>query len=359
MVGPEDPLVKGIYDFFIADDVLKKIPSYRSFENAAQLEGSKAFAKEFMKRNNIPTAAYEAFNSNSIEEGVKFIRSLSVPVVLKADGLAAGKGVLICQTHVEAEEEFRNMLNGKFGKASERVVVEEFLHGIEMSVFVLTDGKNYLLLPTAKDYKRVGEGDTGLNTGGMGAVSPVPFADDELMKKVEERMIVPTISGLLKENLTYCGFIYFGLMIVNGNPFMIEYNCRMGDPETEAVIPRIETDLVELFVAVAQKKLGEKKISITPKHAATIVLTSGGYPGDFQKGKTISGNENVSESIVFHAGTIAKDNTLQTSGGRVIAVTSLAGTLKESIEISNRSAQQIQFEGKYFRRDIGLDVLND
>ena len=359
VVGPEDPLVKGIYDFFIADDVLKKIPVIGPSKNAAQLEGSKAFAKEFMKRNNIPTAAYEAFNSNSIEEGVKFIRSLSVPVVLKADGLAAGKGVLICQTHVEAEEEFRNMLNGKFGKASERVVVEEFLHGIEMSVFVLTDGKNYLLLPTAKDYKRVGEGDTGLNTGGMGAVSPVPFAVDELMKKVEERMIVPTISGLLKENLTYCGFIYFGLMIVNGNPFMIEYNCRMGDPETEAVIPRIETDLVELFVAVAQKKLGEKKISITPKHAATIVLTSGGYPGDFQKGKTISGNENVSESIVFHAGTIAKDNTLQTSGGRVIAVTSLAGTLKESIEISNRSAQQIQFEGKYFRRDIGLDVLND
>ncbi len=358
VVGPEDPLVNGIYDFFIGDTELKKIPVIGPSKDAAQLEGSKAFAKEFMQRHNIPTAAYESFNESTIEEGVNFIHTLITPVVLKADGLAAGKGVLICETLDEAEDEFRNMLHGKFGAASEKVVVEEFLHGIEMSVFVLTDGVHYLILPTAKDYKRVGEGDTGLNTGGMGAISPVPFADDALMKKVEEQMIKPTIDGLQQDKLVYKGFIYFGLMIVKGNPFMIEYNCRMGDPETEAVLPRIESDLVELFLATADEKLSEKKISISSKHAATVVLTSGGYPEPYEKGKAISGIDSVKDSIVFHAGTTMKNSELQTSGGRVLAVTSLANSLEEALTISKRNAERIKFEGKYFRHDIGFDVLN-
>ena len=357
VVGSEDPLVSGIYDFFIADAELKKIPVIGPSKDAAQLEGSKAFAKEFMLKHNIPTAAYQSFNSVTVEEGANFIRTLVTPVVLKADGLAAGKGVLICETLDEAEEEFRNMLRGKFGTASERVVVEEFLHGIEMSVFILTDGINYLILPTAKDYKRVGEGDSGLNTGGMGAISPVPFADDALMKKVEEQMIKPTIDGLQQDKLVYKGFIYFGLMIVNGNPFMIEYNCRMGDPETEAVLPRIDSDIVDLFLATANEKLNEKKISISSKHAATIVLTSGGYPETFEKGKTISGIDSVKDSIVFHAGTTMKHTELQTSGGRVLAVTSLANSLKDAVTLSNRNAEKIQFDKKYFRHDIGFDVL--
>lgn len=358
VVGPEDPLVKGIYDFFISDIELKKIPVIGPSKDAAQLEGSKAFAKEFMLKHNIPTAAYQSFDVNSLEKGVEFIRALNTPVVLKADGLAAGKGVLICKTLDIAEEEFRNMLHGKFGSASERVVVEEFLHGIEMSVFILSDGLNYLLLPTAKDYKKVGEGDTGLNTGGMGAISPVPFADDLLMKKIADLMIQPTIDGLQEDKLVYKGFIYFGLMIVNGEPFMIEYNCRMGDPETEAVLPRIESDLVELFLATANEKLNEKKISISSNHCATIVLTSGGYPELYEKGKAISGIESIKNSIVFHAGTTMKNGELQTSGGRVLAITSLGKTLEEALNISKSNAEKIQFEEKYFRHDIGFDVLN-
>ena len=358
VVGPEDPLVNGIYDFFIVDTELKNIPVIGPSKDAAQLEGSKAFAKEFMLKHKIPTAAYQSFDINSLEQGVDFIRTLLTPVVLKADGLAAGKGVLICQTLEEAEEEFQNMLHGKFGTASERVVVEEFLHGIEMSVFILTDGINYLLLPTAKDYKKVGEGDTGLNTGGMGAISPVPFADYVLMKKIVERMIQPTIDGLQQDKLVYKGFIYFGLMIVNSEPFMIEYNCRMGDPETEAVFPRIESDLVELFIAVASEKLNEKKIVISSKHCATIVLTSGGYPELYEKGKNISGIDSIKNSIVFHAGTAMKNGALQTSGGRVLAITSLGKTLEEALKISRYNAEKIQFEEKYFRHDIGFDVLN-
>lgn len=357
VVGPEDPLVNGIYDFFISDAELKNIPVIGPSKDAAQLEGSKAFAKEFMQKHNIPTAAYQSFDASSIEAGVNFIHTLVTPIVLKADGLAAGKGVLICETNEEAEEEFRNMLHGKFGKASERVVVEEFLHGIEMSVFVLTDGINYLLLPTAKDYKRVGEGDTGLNTGGMGAISPVPFADVALMKKIIARMIQPTLDGLQQDKLVYKGFIYFGLMIVQGEPFMIEYNCRMGDPETEAVLPRIESDLVELFIATANEKLNEKKIFITEKHAATIVLTSGGYPGTFEKGKNISEIENVKDSMVFHAGTVMNENQLQTSGGRVLAITSLGDSLEEALYIAQKNASLILFDKKYFRADIGFDVL--
>ncbi len=358
VVGPEDPLVNGIYDFFISDSELKSIPVIGPSKDAAQLEGSKAFAKEFMLKHHIPTAAYQSFDASRIEEGLVFIRTLITPVVLKADGLAAGKGVLICQTLDEAEEEFQNMLHGKFGAASERVVVEEFLHGTEMSVFVLTDGIDYLLLPTAKDYKRIGEGDTGLNTGGMGAISPVPFADDVLMKKIVMRMIRPTIDGLQQDKLVYKGFIYFGLMIVHNEPFMIEYNCRMGDPETEAVLPRIESDLVELFFAVANEKLNEKKITISSKHCATIVLTSGGYPEYYEKGKTINGIDSINDSIVFHAGTELKNGELQTSGGRVLAVTSLGNTLDEALLISNTNAEKIQFDKKYFRRDIGFDVLN-
>ncbi|GDX52862.1 phosphoribosylamine--glycine ligase [Bacteroidota bacterium] len=358
VVGPEDPLVKGIYDFFISDIELKKIPVIGPSKDAAQLEGSKAFAKEFMLKHNIPTAAYQSFDVNSLEKGVEFIRALNTPVVLKADGLAAGKGVLICKTLDIAEEEFRNMLHGKFGSASERVVVEEFLHGIEMSVFILSDGLNYLLLPTAKDYKKIGEGDTGLNTGGMGAISPVPFADDLLMKKIVGQMIQPTIDGLQEDKLVYKGFIYFGLMIVNGEPFMIEYNCRMGDPETEAVLPRIESDLVELFLATANEKLSVKKISISSKYCATIVLTSGGYPELYEKGKTISGIESIKNSVVFHAGTTMTNGELQTSGGRVLAITSLGNTLEEALKISKSNAEKIQFEEKYFRHDIGFDVLN-
>ncbi len=357
VVGPEDPLVNGIYDFFIADGELKNIPVIGPSKDAAQLEGSKAFAKEFMQRHSIPTAAYQSFDVNSLEQGVEFIRTLITRVVLKADGLAAGKGVLICQTLEEAEEQFKEMLRGKFGAASERVVVEEFLHGIEMSVFVLTDGTNYLLLPTAKDYKRVGEGDTGLNTGGMGAISPVPFADEVLMKKICIRIIQPTIDGLQQDKLVYKGFIYFGLMIVHGEPLMIEYNCRMGDPETEAVLPRIECDLVELFMATANEKLIEKKIFISDKHAATVVLTSGGYPGLFEKGKKITAIESVEDSIVFQAGTKVNDGELQTAGGRVLAVTSLATTLEEALKISKTNADKIQFNNKYFRTDIGFDVL--
>lgn len=357
VVGPEDPLVKGIYDFFVSDKDLKGIPVIGPSKDAAQLEGSKAFAKEFMQKHNIPTAAYQSFDVTGYEKGIEFIQTLNTPVVLKADGLAAGKGVLICNTLEEAEEEFKDMLHGKFGGASEKVVVEEFLHGIEMSVFVLTDGINYLLLPTAKDYKRIGEGDSGLNTGGMGAISPVPFADKLLMNKIEERMIAPTIEGLQQDKLVYKGFIYFGLMIVNGEPLMIEYNCRMGDPETEAVLPRIESDLVDLFLGVANEKLNEKKVSISDKHAATIVLTSGGYPGFFEKGKTISEINSIEDSIIFHAGTTQQNGKLQTSGGRVLAITSLAKTLEEALKISKTNAGKIQFDNKYFRSDIGFDVL--
>ena len=358
VVGPEDPLVNGIYDFFITDNELKKIPVIGPSKDAAQLEGSKAFAKEFMLKHNIPTAAYQSFKVNQLESGLTFIQTLLTPVVLKADGLAAGKGVLICPTIEEAEEEFKNMLHGKFGAASEKVVVEEFLHGNEMSVFVLTDGANYLLLPTAKDYKKIGEGDTGLNTGGMGAISPVPFADDALMKKIKSRIIKPTIDGLQQDKLVYKGFIYFGLMIVHGEPFMIEYNCRMGDPETEVVLPRIETDLVELLMATANEKINEQKISIANNHAATIVLTSGGYPELYEKGKIISNADSIQDSLVFHAGTIIKDGVLQTAGGRVLAVTSVGKTLEEALSISNTNAGKIQFENKYFRTDIGFDVLN-
>ncbi len=356
VVGPEDPLVKGVYDYFQSDEKLKHIAVIGPSKAGAQLEGSKAFAKKFMQKYGIPTAAYHSFNESQIDEAIEYISKQTPPVVLKADGLAAGKGVIIAQSTDEAEEMLTEMLvHDKFGEAGNKVVVEQFLKGIEVSVFVLTDGKNYLLLPTAKDYKRVGEGDTGLNTGGMGAVSPVPFADAAFMKKVEERIIRPTISGLQQEKITYKGFIYFGLIKVNNEPFVIEYNCRLGDPETEAVLPRIKTDLLELFSAVTDGTLSKKKIEVTDEAAVTIVLTSGGYPDKFEKGKEIAGLDKISKSIVFHAGTTEKNGKLLTNGGRVLTVTSFGKNIKEALVLSKKNASIIFFEKKYFRKDIGFE----
>lgn len=360
IVGPEEPLVKGIVEYLRQHEDLKKLGIIGPSQQAAQLEGSKAFAKAFMQRHGIPTAAYKEFTAETFEAGIDYLKAHALPIVLKADGLAAGKGVIICQHHVEAVSEFELMIQrSKFGEAGKRVVVEEFLDGIEVSVFVLTDGTSYVLLPEAKDYKRIGEGDNGPNTGGMGAVSPVPFADAAFMQNVKERIIEPTVKGLQAEALDYKGFLFFGLIKVAGEPFVIEYNCRMGDPETEAVLPRIKTDLVDLFVATATGSLKNSTIEIDPRHACTIVAASGGYPAEYEKGLLIDGlNKPVAENVmVFHAGTKAEGNTIVTTGGRVFCVTALADRLDEAIEAAREAMDVIHFEGRYYRRDIGYEFV--
>ena len=357
VVGPEDPLVKGIYDFFLNDADLKDIPVIGPSTVGAQLEGSKEFAKEFLFRHNIPTAGYDSFTAETVEQGCQFLETLQPPYVLKADGLAAGKGVLIIQDLAEAKEELRNMLvHQKFGSASAKVVIEEFLDGIELSCFVLTDGKSYKILPTAKDYKRIGEGDTGLNTGGMGAVSPVPYVDAVLMEKIETRIVKPTIDGFQKDGIPYKGFVFIGLINVKGEPIVIEYNVRMGDPETEVVIPRLKTDLVELFLAVANEKLNQIELEVDERSATTIMVVSGGYPEEFEKGKVISGLENITDSIVFHAGTKLENNQVLSNGGRVLTVTSYGDNFEEAIKKSYQNIAKLQFDKMYFRRDIGNDL---
>jgi phosphoribosylamine--glycine ligase len=358
VVGPEDPLVLGIYDFFKNDTSINHIPVIGPSKVGSQLEGSKEFAKEFLVKHNIPTAAYDSFTSETVEKGCSFLETLQSPYVLKADGLAAGKGVLILQDLAEAKTELRNMLvHAKFGAASTKVVIEEFLDGIELSCFVLTDGKNYKILPTAKDYKRVGEGDTGLNTGGMGAVSPVPFADRILMDKIESRIVKPTIGGLQKDGIEYKGFIFIGLIIVKNEPIVIEYNVRMGDPETEVVMPRIKTDLVDLFKAVSSGKLDEIDLEIDPRSATTVMLVSGGYPEDYEKGFVIKGIDSVEDSLIFHAGTKLEKEEVTTNGGRVLAVTSFGNDFQEAIKKSYQNIDKLHFDKMYYRKDIGRDLL--
>jgi phosphoribosylamine--glycine ligase len=359
LVGPEEPLVKGIVDYFLNDRSLSHIPVIGPNASAARLEGSKAFSKQFMMKHGIPTAAYKEFDADHFSEGSAYVKTHSLPVVLKADGLAAGKGVIICQSHIEAIAEFELMLQqDKFGEAGRRIVVEEFLDGIELSVFVLTDGDHYVLLPEAKDYKKIGEGDKGPNTGGMGAVSPVPFADSEFMLKVKERIIDPTIKGLKSDGIEYRGFIFIGLIKVGEEPMVIEYNCRLGDPETEVIIPRLKNDLVELLQAVTDKKLNEKTILIDPRVAATMVAVSRGYPGSYEKGFVIKGlDEKYEDSLVFHSGTQLEDGQVVTNGGRVLCVTSYAGSLQDAIRQSMTVLTHIDFDGMYFRRDIGYEFL--
>jgi len=358
VVGPEDPLVKGIYDFFLNDPALKDIPVIGPSKIGATLEGSKEFAKEFLMKHRIPTAAYDSFTAETVEKGCKFLETLQPPYVLKADGLAAGKGVLIIQDLSEAKEELRNMLVGqKFGAASSKVVIEEFLDGIELSCFVLTDGKSYKILPTAKDYKRIGEGDTGLNTGGMGAVSPVPYVDAVLMEKIETRIVKPTIDGFQKDGIPYKGFVFIGLINVNNEPIVIEYNVRMGDPETEVVVPRLKSDLVELFLAVANEKLDEFNLEVDERSATTVMIVSGGYPEDFEKGKVITGLEKVTDSIVFHAGTKLDNGNIVSNGGRVMAITSYGDNFQEALNKSYKNVDQIHFDKMNFRKDIGFDLI--
>ncbi|WP_417799173.1 phosphoribosylamine--glycine ligase [Tenacibaculum sp.] len=357
VVGPEAPLVEGVHDFFLADEELKNIPVIGPKKDGALLEGSKDFSKQFMEKHNIPTARYQSFTTETLAEGKSFLETLDAPYVLKADGLAAGKGVLILNDLEEAKAELEEMLsNQKFGSASSTVVIEEFLKGIELSVFVLTDGKNYKILPSAKDYKRIGEGDTGLNTGGMGAISPVPFATDDFLTKVEELIVKPTIDGLQKDGIDYRGFIFIGLMNDNGNPSVVEYNVRMGDPETEVVLPRIQSDLVDLFEGVATQTLGEKSYEVTPQTATTVMLVSGGYPETYEKGKEITGFDTVKDSIVFHAGTTLKDGKVVTSGGRVMAITSFGDSMEAALEKSYKNIDKIAFDQMNFRKDIGFDL---
>ena len=356
IVGPEDPLVNGIHDFVLADTQIKHIPVIGPKRHGATLEGSKDFSKAFMMRHNIPTAAYFSVTAANVPEGKAFLATQTPPYVLKADGLAAGKGVLIINDLAEAEQELENMINGKFGQASKTVVIEECLKGIEISVFALTDGKGYKILPSAKDYKRIGEGDTGLNTGGMGAVSPVPFADDAFIKKVDETIIRPTVEGLQKDGIDFQGFIFFGLMNDNGTPKVIEYNVRMGDPETEVVVPRITSDIMELFEGVAQRNIAEREYTVDPRSCTTVMLVSEGYPGDYPKGREITGLVKVDGSIAFHAGTADSNGHILTNGGRVIAVSSLGKTKEEALATSYRNIKNISYQGMYFRRDIGTDL---
>ncbi|MEY3426573.1 MAG: hypothetical protein RL679_1931 [Bacteroidota bacterium] len=358
VVGPEEPLVKGIHDYFLADDALKNVPVIGPAKAAAQLEGSKDFAKQFMYRHAIPTAKYATFTKETLEQGYTFLESMKPPYVLKADGLAAGKGVLILENLQDAKAELKAMLaNAKFGNASSRVVIEQFLKGIELSVFVITDGEAYKLLPEAKDYKRIGEGDTGLNTGGMGAVSPVSFADPAFMDKVKNQVIIPTVKGLRQENIPYKGFIFFGIINVKGDPYVIEYNCRLGDPETEVIIPRLKSDILDLFEGVASNTLSERDVQFVEKSAATVMMVAGGYPEAYENGKQIFGLNSIDESIVFHAGTSSDGPAVLSAGGRVLAITSYGKTVQAALTRSYDSAQKIEFEGAYYRKDIGFDVI--